>query len=170
MLYFFIGVALFGLLEIVIMPQHNHDDDDEEEEGHSHKHEEKKSLLKKTKAAAIAETRKSPRTPKKAGSKKVAKKGEDEEDEEEVASKIEGISKKDALALYRTSLITFIAMGLHNIPEGISVYLAALNNPQMGMKLAMAIMLHNGLSAHFTLFHYILTIYSYSLSPRGNHQ
>lgn len=41
------------------------------------------------------------------------------------------LSKRDLRDLTRTALITFIAMALHNIPEGISVYLAALSNPQM---------------------------------------
>ncbi|KAJ3318768.1 hypothetical protein HDV06_007019 [Boothiomyces sp. JEL0866] len=56
---------------------------------------------------------------------------------------IKNMSAKDSLDLYRTSLITFIAMALHNIPEGISVYLGALSNPKMGLQLALAILLHN---------------------------
>jgi zinc transporter, ZIP family len=79
MIYFFLGVFAFGILEKVILPEH----------------EEEKKPAKKKKVA------------------------------------VQGISSKDALKLYRTSLITFIAMALHNIPEGISVYLAALSNPKM---------------------------------------
>jgi zinc transporter, ZIP family len=48
-----------------------------------------------------------------------------------VASGIKNVGRSDQLELYRTSLITFIAMALHNIPEGISVYLASLSNQKM---------------------------------------
>ncbi|KAJ3414636.1 hypothetical protein HDV05_006277 [Chytridiales sp. JEL 0842] len=49
----------------------------------------------------------------------------------------------DKKHLLRTSLITFYALLLHNMPEGLGVYLSALNNVQMGLKLAVAICLHN---------------------------
>ncbi|KAI8907152.1 ZIP zinc transporter-domain-containing protein, partial [Gorgonomyces haynaldii] len=45
--------------------------------------------------------------------------------------------------LTRSSVITFIAMALHNLPEGLGVYLSSLSNPKMGLQLAVAIMLHN---------------------------
>lgn len=54
--------------------------------------------------------------------------------------------KKEVLRaeqLMRTSLITFVAMALHNLPEGLGVYLSSLNSPKMGIQLAVAIMLHN---------------------------
>ena len=89
MMYFFIGVILFGVLEHLILP----DDGHEEEE----------SPKKKTRSKS----------------------------KQDEPQGIANISKKDALELYRTSLITFIAMALHNIPEGISVYLASLSNPKM---------------------------------------
>lgn len=100
MIYFFIGVIAFGVLEHVIIPEHSDDDHDE----HEHKEKKPRKSLK---------------------------------------DKEKTVKEKDALELYRTSLITFIAMALHNIPEGISVYLAALSNPKMGSKLALAILLHN---------------------------
>ena len=43
----------------------------------------------------------------------------------------------------RTSLITFLAMGLHNLPEGLGVYLSALSDTKLGLQLAIGIMLHN---------------------------
>ncbi|TPX52061.1 hypothetical protein SeMB42_g01650 [Synchytrium endobioticum] len=46
-------------------------------------------------------------------------------------------------ALLRTSLVTFVAMGLHNLPEGLSVYLGALADFRLGLQLAAAICLHN---------------------------
>jgi ZIP family zinc transporter len=96
MSYFFIGAAIFVLLELVIMQEHSHDD-----EGHDDGPE--KTPM----------TRKSPR-------KKKEKKGS-----------VKNINEKESKALYRTSLITFVAMALHNIPEGISVYLSSLSNPKM---------------------------------------
>jgi ZIP family zinc transporter len=80
MIYFFLGVIAFGVLEEVIIP---------------HEKEEKASKKGK-KSDGITE-----------------------------------INQKDQFELYRTSLITFIAMALHNIPEGISVYLASLSNQKM---------------------------------------
>ncbi len=50
---------------------------------------------------------------------------------------------KEKADLLRTSLITFVALALHNVPEGISVYLATLNNAKIGYELAVAVMLHN---------------------------
>jgi ZIP family zinc transporter len=91
MVYFFIGVILFGILEHLILP-----DDGHEEESSPKKKTRSKSKQKPEEPQGIA-----------------------------------NISKKDAMELYRTSLITFIAMALHNIPEGISVYLASLSNPKM---------------------------------------
>ncbi len=43
----------------------------------------------------------------------------------------------------RTSIITFLAMGLHNLPEGLGVYLSALSDTKLGLQLAIGIMLHN---------------------------
>lgn len=43
----------------------------------------------------------------------------------------------------RTSMITFLAMGLHNLPEGLGVYLSALSDTKLGLQLAIGIMLHN---------------------------
>lgn len=42
-----------------------------------------------------------------------------------------GERRKDKKSLYKSGVVTFIAMALHNIPEGVSVYLAALSNHSM---------------------------------------
>jgi ZIP family zinc transporter len=89
MIYFFIGIVCFGVLENFIIPHDQHED--------------QKQASKRNKA----------------GSKSKDSKG------------IKNVSRNDANELYRTSLITFIAMALHNIPEGISVYLASLSNQKM---------------------------------------
>ena len=82
--YFFIGVALFGLLEYIA----NEDDEDE--------------------------------------------------DDQKVNQKV----SLDQKELDKSSIVTFIAMALHNIPEGLSIYLTCLSNPVMGAQMALAIMLH----------------------------
>ncbi|KAI8614495.1 ZIP zinc transporter-domain-containing protein [Chytriomyces sp. MP71] len=52
-------------------------------------------------------------------------------------------SDKGKKQLMRTSLITFWALLLHNMPEGLGVYLSALTDPRLGLQLAVAICLHN---------------------------
>jgi len=49
----------------------------------------------------------------------------------------------DDARLRRTSIVTFIALGLHNLPEGFSVYLSTLKDLRLGIPLALAILLHN---------------------------
>jgi ZIP family zinc transporter len=116
MIYFFIGVLAFGILEHVIIPDHSDHD-------HEHEHERKESKKSQKDIPNHSDL--------------------DHEHEHERKESKKSQKEKNALELYRTSLITFIAMALHNIPEGISVYLAALSNPKMGSKLALAILLHN---------------------------
>ncbi|KAI9202473.1 ZIP zinc transporter-domain-containing protein [Polychytrium aggregatum] len=45
--------------------------------------------------------------------------------------------------LLRTAMVTFIAMGIHNLPEGISVAISTTTNLRLGMNLCFGIMLHN---------------------------
>ena len=131
MIFFFGGVALFGFLELVVMPgAHNHDI--EEDHQHHNQKVDKETPVKSKRTGP-------PRSSK--------KKTTGDKDVSLTTSKqaVANISNEDAADLYRTSLITFIAMALHNIPEGISVYLTALSNPKLGMQMALAIMLHNGM-------------------------
>ncbi|KAJ3318369.1 hypothetical protein HDU93_003902, partial [Gonapodya sp. JEL0774] len=46
-------------------------------------------------------------------------------------------------ALMRTSLVTWIGMALHNLPEGASVYLSTRKSVSTGVSIAVAMMLHN---------------------------
>lgn len=66
-----------------------------------------------------------------------------EGDHEEDHKKESGIEASDRRDLLRTSLISFIALALHNLPEGLGVYLSAMNDIRLGSQLAFAIMLHN---------------------------
>mmetsp|Transcript_20449 Transcript_20449/g.33881 ORF Transcript_20449/g.33881 Transcript_20449/m.33881 type:complete len:376 (-) Transcript_20449:116-1243(-) len=61
----------------------------------------------------------------------------DEEKEETEAEKEE--NKK----LVKMGINTAIAIGLHNFPEGLATFVAALNDPRVGAVLAIAIGIHN---------------------------
>ncbi len=45
--------------------------------------------------------------------------------------------------LLRMGLFTALAIGIHNFPEGLATFLAALENPSLGVAVAIAIALHN---------------------------
>ncbi|AKJ64669.1 zinc transporter ZupT [Kiritimatiella glycovorans] len=45
--------------------------------------------------------------------------------------------------LLRTGLFTALAIGIHNFPEGLATFLAALQDPGLGFAIAVAIALHN---------------------------
>lgn len=62
-------------------------------------------------------------------------------DEERVAK--EAREAEDAKKLMRMSINTAIAIGLHNFPEGLATFVAALNDPGVGAVLAVAIAIHN---------------------------
>lgn len=45
--------------------------------------------------------------------------------------------------LNRTGVLTALAIGLHNLPEGVATYVGALGDPRVGAALAVGIALHN---------------------------
>jgi ZIP family zinc transporter len=45
--------------------------------------------------------------------------------------------------LMRTGLFAALAIGIHNFPEGLATFLAALDDPKVGIALAVAVALHN---------------------------
>jgi zinc transporter ZupT len=51
--------------------------------------------------------------------------------------------KEDEAKLMRMSINTAIAIGLHNFPEGLATFVAALHDPKVGAVLALAIAIHN---------------------------
>ena len=58
--------------------------------------------------------------------------------------------------LMRMGLFTALAIGIHNFPEGLATFLAALNNPSLGIAIAVAIALHNipeGISVSVPIFY-----------------
>lgn len=58
--------------------------------------------------------------------------------------------------LMRMGLFTALAIGVHNFPEGLATFLAALENPGVGAAIAVAIALHNipeGISVSVPIFY-----------------
>ncbi|MDR3293262.1 MAG: zinc transporter ZupT [Clostridiales bacterium] len=51
--------------------------------------------------------------------------------------------KKKAAALLRSGTLTALAIGLHNIPEGLVTFLSALSDPALAMPIVFAIAIHN---------------------------
>jgi len=58
--------------------------------------------------------------------------------------------------LLRMGLFTALAIGIHNFPEGLATFLAALKDPSLGVAIAIAIALHNipeGISVSVPIFY-----------------
>ena len=56
----------------------------------------------------------------------------------------------------RMGLFTALAIGIHNFPEGLATFLAALHDPGLGVAIAVAIALHNipeGISVSVPIFY-----------------
>lgn len=68
---------------------------------------------------------------------------EDNNDDDEIRSKEETPDQQENKKLMRMSLNTALAIGLHNFPEGLATFVAALSDPSVGAVLAMAIAIHN---------------------------
>jgi ZIP family zinc transporter len=58
--------------------------------------------------------------------------------------------------LMRMALFTALAIGIHNFPEGLATFLAALQDPSLGIAVALAVALHNipeGISVSVPIFY-----------------
>jgi ZIP family zinc transporter len=65
---------------------------------------------------------------------------------EEIDQGIENLPKNSAhdfAKLKRMGLFTALAIGIHNFPEGLATFTAALSDPNLGLAIAVAIALHN---------------------------
>lgn len=51
--------------------------------------------------------------------------------------------KKDLSKLMRMGVLTALAIGIHNFPEGLATFMAALKDPSLGIAIAVAIAIHN---------------------------
>jgi ZIP family zinc transporter len=56
---------------------------------------------------------------------------------------VEEMQGGGAEKLHRLGLLTALVIGIHNFPEGIATFFAALTNPTVGISVAVAIALHN---------------------------
>ncbi len=52
-------------------------------------------------------------------------------------------SKVKSAKLMRMGLLTALAIGIHNFPEGLATFTAALQDPKLGLLIAVAIAIHN---------------------------
>jgi ZIP family zinc transporter len=52
-------------------------------------------------------------------------------------------SKQSKTKLMRLGLFSALAIGIHNFPEGMATFLAALESPSLGISIAVAIAIHN---------------------------
>lgn len=50
---------------------------------------------------------------------------------------------KDFRKLYRMGIMTALAVGIHNFPEGMATFISSLSDPSMGVAIAVAIAIHN---------------------------
>lgn len=53
------------------------------------------------------------------------------------------VSEGDDEKLVRMGVMTAVAIGIHNFPEGLATFVAALSDPSVGLALAVAIAIHN---------------------------
>lgn len=58
-------------------------------------------------------------------------------------SAIQTVGSASDSKLLRMGLFTALAIGIHNFPEGLATFLAALEDPGLGIAIALAIALHN---------------------------
>jgi len=73
-----------------------------------------------------------------------------------VAVAAEGPLAGSKHSLLRMGLFTALAVGIHNFPEGLATFLAALKDPSVGLAIAVAIAIHNipeGISVSVPIFY-----------------
>jgi zinc transporter, ZIP family len=69
---------------------------------------------------------------------------------------LEHVGVRKDTALMRAGLFTALAIGIHNFPEGLATFGAALSNIKLGVMIALAIAIHNipeGISVSMPIFY-----------------
>ena len=56
---------------------------------------------------------------------------------------MDGNSEHHKRSLLGTGIFAALALAVHNFPEGLATFVAALNDPQLGIPIAVAIAIHN---------------------------
>jgi ZIP family zinc transporter len=51
--------------------------------------------------------------------------------------------KKENISLHRMGLLSALAIGIHNFPEGLATFTGALKDPYVGLSIAIAVAIHN---------------------------
>ena len=160
-LWFFAGVIAFGLLEGLLVPSTESKDStghyhsligDVDNHKHTHNDGISNQYIANEQIKSPSTTRKRRGSP---SSKPVS--SELESDAFVTTTSSNNTSRTSKKALLRTSLVTFIAMGLHNLPEGISVYLGTLTDLRLGLQLAAAICLVRPIDFYPLCFSYFFT-------------
>jgi len=72
---------------------------------------------------------------------KVIPSGENPHEMRDVKEMEEGITSQTELL--RMGFFSALAIGIHNFPEGLATFMAALQNPALGISIAIAIAIHN---------------------------
>lgn len=78
------------------------------------------------------------------------------EDNPHEVRKIEEQPSVDVKKLKRVGMITALSIAIHNFPEGIATFSAALTNPKLGIPIAIAIAIHNipeGIAVSVPIYH-----------------
>jgi len=52
-------------------------------------------------------------------------------------------SAREFSRLYRMGVLAALAIGIHNFPEGLATFMAALKDPSLGLPIALAVAIHN---------------------------
>jgi ZIP family zinc transporter len=63
--------------------------------------------------------------------------------ETHTVEEMDGSSEEHKAKLMRMGLFTAFAIGIHNFPEGLATFTAALSDPNLGISIAIAIAIHN---------------------------
>ncbi len=58
-------------------------------------------------------------------------------------TKMDSMTEEGSYKLKRMGLFAALAIGIHNFPEGLATFMAALTNPTLGISIAVAIAIHN---------------------------